>query len=163
MISVNNNRIIKSFLLLLIFLSGCNISVDNNPIISSKKIYEKELIDKNLSLEGGSIELYSNELFCNMVVSIYGETGQEKYNFKFKYNSLLETQYQIYGYQNGILVPNDDIKDLIDKSNKENSDRNDPILRKDIKIIGQLDPDISKRFVFYKDLIPDELIEKYCN
>ena len=84
---------IKIILFTCVFLTGCNLSA--KPNLSAKKLFELDLTDSGISAEGGGIELNKKGDYCFIVLSLYGETGQEKYNFKFKKNKLISTYGKI--------------------------------------------------------------------
>jgi hypothetical protein len=91
----------------------------------------------------------------------YGENGQEKYNFKFKKNNLIETSYLKYRYKNGLLVTDDELKDLI-ADDSTNSD-NDIELVSNKSFIGSTNKNIAKKFDMYKKRIPKSVLTKNCN
>ena len=131
----------KFYIILLIFLTACNSSA-NQSIRKNieEKVFELDLTNEGISAEGGRIELYKDRNFCSLLLNIYGENGQEKYNFKFKKNNLIETSYLKYRYKNGLLVTGDELKDLIadDSTNSDNDMElvsNDHLLEVQIKIL----------------------------
>ena len=65
---------IKIILFTCVFLTGCNLSA--KPNLSAKKLFELDLTDSGISAEGG-IELNKKGDYCFIVLSLYGETGQE--------------------------------------------------------------------------------------
>jgi hypothetical protein len=152
----------KFYIILLIFLTACNSSA-NQSIRKNieEKVFELDLTNEGISAEGGGIELYKDRNFCSLLLNIYGENGQEKYNFKFKKNNLIETSYLKYRYKNGLLVTDDELKDLIADDNT-NSD-NDMELVSNKSFIGSTNKNIAKKFDMYKKRIPKSVLTKNCN
>ena len=152
----------KFYIILLIFLTACNSSA-NQSIRKNieEKVFELDLTNEGISAEGGRIELYKDRNFCSLLLNIYGENGQEKYNFKFKKNNLIETSYLKYRYKNGLLVTDDELKDLIADDNT-NSD-NDMELVSNKSFIGSTNKNIAKKFDMYKKRIPKSVLTKNCN
>ena len=80
---------IKSYVALFVFLASCS-TITNTPVkdkldnTARKKIFELDLTDPSISSEGGGIELFKEKEYCNLELSLYGESGQQKYNFLFK-------------------------------------------------------------------------------
>src|SRR5690606_1664617 len=152
----------KFYIILLIFLTACNSSA-NQSIRKNieEKVFELDLTNEGISAEGGGIELYKDRNFCSLLLNIYGENGQEKYNFKFKKNNLIETSYLKYRYKNGLLVTDDELKDLI-ADDSTNSD-NDMELVSNKSFIGSTNKNIAKKFDLYKKRIPKSVLTKNCN
>ncbi|ENX16975.1 MULTISPECIES: hypothetical protein [Acinetobacter] len=152
----------KFYIILLIFLTACNSSA-NQSIRKNieEKVFELDLTNEGISAEGGGIELYKDRNFCSLLLNIYGENGQEKYNFKFKKNNLIETSYLKYRYKNGLLVTDDELKDLI-ADDSTNSD-NDIELVSNKSFIGSTNKNIAKKFDMYKKRIPKSVLTKNCN
>jgi hypothetical protein len=152
----------KCYIILLIFLTACNSSA-NQSIRKNieEKVFELDLTNEGISAEGGGIELYKDRNFCSLLLNIYGENGQEKYNFKFKKNNLIETSYLKYRYKNGLLVTDDELKDLI-ADDSTNSD-NDIELVSNKSFIGSTNKNIAKKFDMYKKRIPKSVLTKNCN
>lgn len=152
----------KFYIILLIFLTACNSSA-NQSIRKNieEKVFELDLTNEGISAEGGGIELYKDRNFCSLLLNIYGENGQEKHNFKFKKNNLIETSYLKYRYKNGLLVTDDELKDLIADDNT-NSD-NDMELVSNKSFIGSTNKNIAKKFDMYKKRIPKSVLTKNCN
>ncbi|ENW26059.1 hypothetical protein F925_00541 [Acinetobacter lwoffii NCTC 5866 = CIP 64.10 = NIPH 512] len=152
----------KFYIILLIFLTACNSSA-NQSIRKNieEKVFELDLTNEGISAEGGGIELYKDRNFCSLLLNIYGENGQEKYNFKFKKNNLIETSYLKYRYKNGLLVTDDELKDLI-ADDSTNSD-NDMELVSNKSFIGSTNKNIAKKFDMYKKRIPKSVLTKNCN
>lgn len=152
----------KFYIILLIFLTACNSSA-NQSIRKNieEKVFKLDLTNEGISAEGGGIELYKDRNFCSLLLNIYGENGQEKYNFKFKKNNLIETSYLKYRYKNGLLVTNNELKDLIADDNT-NSD-NDMELVSNKSFIGSTNKNIAKKFDMYKKRIPKSVLTKNCN
>ncbi|MBJ9720651.1 hypothetical protein I5515_02425 [Acinetobacter calcoaceticus] len=150
-------KLIVSFF---IFLTGCNLSANTN--LSPKKIYELDLTDQGISPEGGGIELKKEKNYCSLILSLYEESGQEKYKFNFKKDSLINTNYLKYRYENGLIEANDELDDLIaDDSKKSNKGVMELIANK--SFVGNKDKNITKEFEFYKKKIPKSLLDKECN
>ena len=157
-----NKRISKVKIITTIFilLIGCNLSAKTN--FFSEKVFELDLTDKKISSEGGGIELEKNKGGCLLILSVYGETGQEKYKFKFKKNNLLSTSYFKYGYQNGLISIDDDLKEFIaDDHGQENDGSMDLIVNK--LFIGNENRNITKKFYTYKKKIPSKVLIRYCS
>lgn len=152
----------KFYIILLIFLTACNSSA-NQSIRKNieEKVFELDLTNEGISAEGGGIELYKDRNFCSLLLNIYGENGQEKYNFKFKKNNLIETSYLKYRYKNGLLVTDEELKDLI-ADDSTNSD-NDRELVSNKSFIGSTNKNIAKKFDMYKKRIPKSVLTKNCN
>ncbi|MDC4653304.1 hypothetical protein NQ805_00215 [Acinetobacter baumannii] len=150
-------KLIISFVIL---LTGCNLSAKTNP--PSKKIYELDLTDQGISPEGGGIKLQKVKNYCSLILSLYGESGQEKYKFNFKKDNLINTNYLKYRYRNGLTEPNNDLDDLIaDDSKKKDKDTMELIANK--SFVGDKDRQITKKFEIYKTKIPKSLLDRNCN
>lgn len=157
-----NKRIlmVKILLLTFIFLTGCNLSAKTN--LSTKKIFELDLTDQGISAEGGGIELVKQGDSCLLILSIYGEVGQEKYKFNFKKNNLISTNYLKYRYKNGLIVVDDDLKDLIANDQVKVSDGDmDLVINK--SFIGNENRNIAKKFNTYKRKVPQKVLNDHCN
>lgn len=152
----------KSYIFLCVFLIACG-SVANQTFQEKNKLFELDLTDEQISAEGGGIELYKRESSCFLLLKIYGETGQESYGFQFEKNNLIDTIHIVYRYKNGLLVIDDDLKDLIADNNAESSDTNDLELISEKKIIGNTDKSIANKFEVYKQKIPKTILAKSCN
>lgn len=76
----------------------------------NKKIFELNLTNEEISAEGGEVELYEYKDYCILLLNLYGESGWDKYSFKFKRNYLIKTTYLKYRYKNGLLITDDDLK-----------------------------------------------------
>ena len=126
------------------------------------KIFELDLTDEQISTEGGVIELKKGRNNCSLILNIYSELGQERYDFKFKENNLIKTSYLTYRYQNGLLVTDDDLKDLIADDNTD-LDGSDMELISRKYFIGSESDHIVKKFIFYKQKIPQPILIESCN
>lgn len=73
---------IKYYIALFVLLTGCSTTADT-PIkdrvdnTAHKKIFELDLTDQGISSEGGSIKLFKKKKYCNLELSLYGESGQQ--------------------------------------------------------------------------------------
>ncbi len=153
------NLIINLFLLTFILLTGCNLSAKTT--LSSKKIFELDLTDQEISEEGGGIELVKQGDSCLLILSIYGENGQEKYKFNFKKNNLLSINYLKYRYKNGLIVVDDDLRDLIADNQEKVSDADmELVLNK--SFIGYENRNMTKKFNVYKRKIPQKVLNDNC-
>ncbi|MDC4657125.1 hypothetical protein NRB12_01550 [Acinetobacter baumannii] len=100
--------------------------------------------------------------YCSLILSLYGESGQEKYKFNFKKDNLINTNYLKYRYRNGLIEPNNDLDDLIaDDSKKKDKDTMELIANK--SFVGDKDRQITKKFEIYKKKIPKSLLDRNCN
>lgn len=151
---------IKIIFFTCVFLTGCNLFA--KPNLSVKKLFELDLTDSGISAEGGEIELNKKGNYCFIVLSLYGETGQEKYNFKFSKNNLISSNYLKYRYKNGMIVVNEDLKDII-ANYQPNSGENDMELIFNKTFIGSENQNIVKKFNEYKKKIPQKTLSKNCN
>lgn len=152
--------IIKLIISFFFLLTGCNLSATTN--MSPKKIYELDLTDQGISPEGGGIELKKEKNYCSLILSLYGESGQEKYKFNFKKGNLINTNYLKYRYKNGLIETNDDLDDLIaDDSKKTNKGDMELIANK--SFVGNRDRQITKKFELYKKKVPKILLDRNCN
>lgn len=154
----------KSWFFLLTFLVACNITENQNVKANESNIFSLDLTDEGISSEGGGIELHKEGKFCLLLLNVYEESGQEKYRFKFKKNNLIETSYFKYRYPNGLLVNDDDLKDLIahDENANPNSKDEMELVKKDL-VIGQKNKEILQKFFLYKQKVPNDLLNKNCN
>lgn len=160
MILSKRSFLVKITTIIFIFLTGCNLSAKTNS--SSEKIFELDLTNQGISSEGGGIELEKSGKNCFLILSIYGETGQQKYKFKFNKNNLISTKYMNYRYKNGLINIDDDLKDLIADDYSELSD-NDLELVVDKVFIGSENRNISEKFNTYKRKVPSNILIKHCN
>ncbi|WP_086213880.1 hypothetical protein [Acinetobacter sp. ANC 3813] len=156
----NKQTLIVNFLLLtFILLTGCNLSAETT--LSSKKVFELDLTDQGISEEGGGIELVKHVDGCLLILSIYREAGQEKYKFNFKKNKLLSTDYLKYRYKNGLIVADDDLRDLIADYQEKNSNADmNLVLNK--SFTGNENKNITKKFKIYKRKVPQKVLNDYC-
>ncbi|MGJ8756675.1 hypothetical protein ACSFV5_02090 [Acinetobacter sp. HC8-3S] len=152
--------LVKITTIIFIFLTGCNLSAKTNP--PSEKVFELDLTNQGISSEGGGIELEKSGKNCLLILSIYGETGQEKYKFKFNKNNLISTNYVNYRYRNGLINIDDDLKDLIADDHSELSD-SDMELVVDKIFIGSENINITQKFNTYKRKIPSNILINNCN
>ena len=143
-----------------VFLVGCNISSNTN--VTQKKVFELDLTDQGVSPEGGGIELFKDKKYCLLVVSLYGETGQEITKFQFIKNKLIKSNYQKYRYKQGLLVIDDDLNDLIAKNDEKLSEDNDPELISNKFFLGNKNTKIVNEFNHYKLKIPKKVLNKNC-
>ena len=143
-----------------VFLVGCNISANTN--VTQKKVFELDLTDQGVSPEGGGIELFKDKKYCLLVVSLYGETGQEITKFQFIKNKLIKSNYQKYRYKQGLFAIDDDLNDLIAKNDEKLSEDNDPELISDKFFLGDKNTNIVKEFNHYKLNIPKKVLNKNC-
>ncbi len=150
---------VQKFILILTLLIGCNLSAKTNS--SQKKLFELDLTSQNISSEGGGIELEKKQDYCLIVLSLYGESGQEKYKFKFKKNNLITTDYLKYRYKNGRIEINDDVKDLIATDHSEVGN-NDMELITNKSFTGSKNTNIVKKFNLCKKKIPQKILIKNC-
>lgn len=156
-----NNVFKKSYVLSLI-LSIVWIFLDSQNVNAHEKIFELDLTDEGLSTEGGGIELRKYKDYCILSLNLYGELGQDKYKFKFKKDTLIKTDYFEYRYKKGLLVVDDDLKDLIASSNDNSGDTHDMQLMKEKLFNGGKNKDIVKKFYMYKKKIPFLILNKNC-
>lgn len=147
-------------LFLCVFLTGCNLF--GKPNLSVKKLCELDLTDSGISAEGGEIELNKKGNYCIIVLSLFGEIGQEKYNFKFRKNNLISSDYLKYRYKNGMIVVNEDLKDII-ANYQPKSGGNDMELIFNKTFIGSENKNIVKKFNEFKKKIPQKTLSKNCN
>ena len=95
--------------------------------------------------------------YCSLILSLYGESGQEKYKFNFKKDNLINTNYLKYRYKNGLIEANNDLDDLIaDDSKKSNKGAMELIANK--SFVGNKDRQITKKFELYKKKVPKILL-----
>ena len=142
-----------------VFLTGCSLSA--KPNLSVQKLFELDLTNSGISAEGGEIELNKKDDYCFIVLSLYGETGQEMYNLKFKKNILISGDYLKYRYKNGMIVVDDDLKELI-ANYQPNSGNNDMELVVNKSFIGSENKNAVKIFNEYKQKIPQGILRKNC-
>lgn len=153
----------KSYILLLIILTACNSSANQNIKNNlENKIFDLDLTNEVISPQGGGLKLYKDKKTCVLKLNIYGESGQEEYKFKFKKNRLLETSYLKYRYKNGLLITDDDLNDLI-ADESTNSDGTDMELITNQSFIGDTNKNIVKKFDVNKQKIPKSILFNNCN
>lgn len=126
------------------------------------KIFELDLTDEQISTEGGAIELKKGRNNCSLILNLYSESGQERYDFKFKANDLIKTSHLTYRYQNGLLVTDDDLKDLIADDNTALNDSDMELISRKY-FIGSESDYIVEKFIFYKQKIPKPILIESCN
>lgn len=136
---------------------GCNLSAKQPtaPII----LYELDLLDELGRAEGSSLELEKNTDSCRLTVKIYEQQGKTSYTFKFKKNNLISTEHIKYRYQNGLMIVDDDLKDLI----AESSEQEPMELISHQTIIANDNNDITRNFKFYKEKIPYKILKDNCS
>ncbi|OBY73993.1 hypothetical protein [Acinetobacter gyllenbergii] len=149
----------KSYILLLIFLAACNSSANQD---IKNKVFELDLTDEQISAEGGGIELYKGKNSCHLILNLYGESGQEKYDFRFKKKTLIETYYLTYRYKNGVLGADDDLKELM-AVDSTHSDGSDMELIGHELVAGEKDKNLVKKFEIYKKRVPTMILRKNCD
>lgn len=152
----------KIILFTCVFLTGCNLSAKSS--LSVEKLFNLDLTENGISAEGGEVELSKKGKYCFIVLSIYEESGQEKYNFKFNKNELVSTTYLKYRYKNGMIVVDDDLKELIANYQPDSGkNENDMELITNKSFFGSENKNIVKTFNEYKQKIPQEILSKNCN
>ena len=151
---------VKIILFTCVFLTGCNLSA--KPNLPIEKLFELDLTESGISAEGGGVELSKKGNYCFIVLSIYGESGQEEYNFKFNKNKLISSNYIKYRYKNGMIVAGEDLKDLI-ANYQPDSGKDDMELITNKSFIGSENKNIVKIFNKYKQKIPQGILSKNCN
>ncbi|UJA05853.1 hypothetical protein F9230_16525 [Acinetobacter johnsonii] len=150
----------KTYIFLFIFLVACSSSAKQNT--QKNKIFELDLTNEQISTEGGTIELKKIGSNCSLVLNLYNESGQESYDFQFKANDLIKASHLIYRYKNGLLVTDDDLKDLIADNNTVSNSNDIELVSKEY-FIGNKNKSISKTFKIYKKKIPNSILIKNCN
>ena len=150
----------KTYIFLFIFLVACSSSANQDT--QHNKIFELDLTDEQISTEGGEIELKKGRNNCSLILNLYSESGQERYDFTFKANDLIKTSYLTYRYQNGLLVTDDDLKDLIADDNTALNDSDMELISRKY-FIGSQSDHIVKKFIFYKQKIPKPILIESCN
>lgn len=150
----------RILIIIVIFFTGCNLSAKTN--LSQKKLFDLDLTDSGISAEGGGIELDKKGKYCFMILSLYGESGQEQYKFKFRKNNLISSDYLKYRYKNGLMVINDDLTDLI-ANDESNVGKDDMELVINKSFIGSENKNIVKKFNMYKQKIPQGILSRNCN
>lgn len=151
--------IVNLFLLTFILLTGCNLSAKT--ILSPKEVFELDLTDQGISEEGGGIELVTHGDSCLLILNIYRESDQEKYIFNFKKNKLLSADYLKYRYKNGLVIVDDDLRELIADYQDKTSDADmDLVINK--SFTGNENKNITKIFKLYKRKIPQKILNDYC-
>lgn len=150
----------KTYIFLFIFLVACSSSANQNT--QKNKIFELDLTNEQISAEGGAIELQKSGNNCSLILNIYNESGQESYNFQFKANDLIKTSHLTYRYKNGLLVTDDDLKDLIADDNTVSNDNDMELVSKKY-FIGNKNKSIAKKFKLFKQKIPKSILIKNCN
>lgn len=150
----------KKSIIFLTLLAVGNIYANTN--VTQKKVFELDLTDQGVSPEGGGIELFKDKKYCLLVVSLYGETGQEITKFQFIKNKLIKSNYQKYRYKQGLLVIDDDLNDLIAKNDEKLSKDNDPELISNKFFLGNKNTKIVNEFNHYKLKIPKKVLNKNC-
>ena len=150
----------KFYILLLIFLAACNSSANQD--IKKNKVFELDLTDEQISTEGGGIELYKDKNYCRLILNLYGESSQEKYDFRFKKKTLIETYHLTYRYKNGVLDADDDLKELM-AVNSTHSDGNNMELIGRQLVEGEKNKNFVKKFEIYKKRVPTTILRKNCN
>lgn len=161
------------FLGILALLSiGCSssntdtTSKENLSKMESKKIYELNLTDQQVSSQGGIVELYQNNGLCTLRTELLSDYDKETYDFEFKKFNLKKTIYHKYKYINGILdyETDDDreLQELIVDTDQKNLEKNDlELIIKSVKQ-GNSDKKLINDFRHYLNFIPQEIVLKNC-
>lgn len=144
-----------------ITLSLVSFSLLADSHLPQKKIFELDLTNENISPEGAGIEVYKNKKNCTLKLELYGTSGQEKYSFIFKENKLIKTSYLKYRYKYGLLVVDDDLKDLIADAGQSKSS-NDMDLIKNKVFLGKTNTYVTKNFDIYIKKVPKKVLISNC-
>lgn len=99
-----------------VIFSSCHATdnIDLNSKKTVKILEEVDLTEKVKSSQGAEITLLKASSKCRLVYNVYGETGQEEYNFDFKKDKILQGNYLSYNYRankDGVI----DLANLTDK------------------------------------------------
>lgn len=141
----------KLMLVLLGILSIIFIScyADNTDLASNKTAKVLEEIDLNeriKSSQGAEITLLKIQNRCKLIYSVYGETGQDEYNFLFRKDKIFKGEYLSYNYK----ANEDGVIDLANLSDK------------DIVLVKQVKASQAK-FDELKKFLDKNIVSKYCN
>lgn len=149
---------------------GCSssntASKENLSKSESKKIYELNLTDQQISSQGGVLELYQNNGLCTLRIELLSDYGKETYDFEFKTFNLKKTIYHKYKYVNGILNYGTDddreLQELMVDTDKKILEKNDlELITKNVKK-GDSDKELLNNFRYYLDFIPQKIVLKNC-
>ncbi len=111
-----NKLVLISLGFLSIIFSSCHADeayLNSNKTV--KVLEEIDLTERVKSSQGAEIILLKLSNKCRVIYSIYGETGQEEYNFDFKKDKMLQSNYLSYNYK----ANKDGIIDLANLSDKD--------------------------------------------
>lgn len=81
----------------------------------TKVLEEIDLTEKIPSSQGSELTLLKIYDKCRLIYNLYGETGQEEYNFDFKKSKIIKAKYRSYNYKEN----KDGIIDLANLSEKD--------------------------------------------
>ena len=163
-----SNNICLGFIL--VALSGCGSSDTNASFEDTKqdnvgkKIFELNLVDQQISDQGGIAKILKSKNYCNLNVELLSSYGKEIYDFKFKNSELNRTNHYIYQYSNGIInygtEDDDELQDLMAKPSKKTTNSNEMELVKKETVIGSQNKDLNQEFKYYINMIPIDVISK---
>lgn len=162
------NNLLLGCVLLTIF--GCapsdiNASPEGIKSINvDKKIMEINLVDKQISDQGGVAKLSKNKSSCTLNVELLSSYNKEIYDFNFKNSELNTTSHYIYKYTNGIISSgtedDKELQDLMAKTNEKTTEINEMELTKKETVVGNKNKNINKEFKYYLNLFPSDVISK---
>lgn len=112
----------------------------------TKVLQNIDLSQKIPTSQGSELTLLKISNRCRLTYNVYGETGQEEYNYDFKKSKIIKSSYYSYNYK-----PNED--GIIDLGNLKDSDF---ILVKK----GNANP---SKFVELKKYLNKNIVLKNCN
>lgn len=131
-----------------VIFSSCyaNNAAQHNVKVQTKVLEEIDLTDKIPTSQGSELTLLKISNKCRLIYNVYGETGQEEYNFDFKKSKIIKATYFSYNYK----ANKDGIIDLANLSDK------DFILVKK----GNASP---SKFIELKNYLNKNILLKNCN
>ena len=132
----------------------------------SKKIYEFNLTDQQISSQGGILELYQNNGLCTLRTELFSDYGKEIYDFEFKKFNLKKITHYRYKYVNGILnygMDDDrELQELMVDTDEKILEKNElELISKSVKK-GDSDKELLNDFRYYLGFIPQKNVLKNC-
>lgn len=131
-----------------VIISACyadNTAQQN--VKEAKKVLQNiDLSEKIPTSQGSELTLLKISNKCRLTYNVYGETGQEEYNFDFKKSKIINSSYYSYDYK-----PNED--GIIDLANLKDSD---------FILVKKGNANLSK-FIELRKYLNKNIVLKNCN
>ncbi|WP_445114655.1 hypothetical protein [Acinetobacter sp. WZC-1] len=131
---------------------------------ANEKIFELNLVDKQISDQGGVAKIFKNTHSCKLSVELFSSYGKETYDFNFKSSKLKTTNHSTYKYVNGIVSygteDDKELQELMAEPKEKTTELNEMELIKEEKVVGNKNKKIAEEFQYYLSQFPTDVILK---